>query len=136
MEKKKSISISDRINSIEDMLSKTDIDLIVDFRNMNEQDTEYTKTEDIRELMPKKYLVFGDAIKQIGGKLLYFKSGSTGHTFKGVHEPGKLNKKSYAVKVVIGKTICGVCLFITKNDNNRIISSSAFSGLFILYISP
>ena len=35
--------------------------------------------------MPKKYLDFSKAIKDLGGKLLYIKSGSTGHTFKGVY---------------------------------------------------
>ena len=34
------------------------------------------------------------------GKLLYIKSGSTGHTFKGVYPPNEKNKESYAVKVV------------------------------------
>jgi len=99
MEKKKSNLIPDRINNIEIMLNHTNIDSIIDFRN-SAQSTYNNKSEDIREIMPKKYLDFTNAINQLGGKLLYFKSGSTGHTFKGVHPPEEKNKKSYAVKVV------------------------------------
>ena len=98
---KKSISIPERINNIENMLSNTSIDSIVDFKNNNEEEHQkYKVSEDVRELMPKKYLDFSQTINQLGGKLLYFKSGSTGHTFKGVYPPEESNKKPYAVKVV------------------------------------
>jgi hypothetical protein len=101
MDSKKSISIPERINNIESMLSNTTIQSIVDFKNLNDQSNmNYSKSEDIRELMPKKYLDFANAIKQIGGKLLYFKSGSTGHTFKGVYPLDENDRKPYAVKVV------------------------------------
>jgi len=58
-----------------------------------------TTKEDIRELLPKKHLDFNKVINKLGGKLLYIKSGSTGHTFKGVHLK-KTSKPNYAVKVV------------------------------------
>jgi len=99
MEKKKSNLIPDRINNIEIMLNDTNIDSIIDFKN-TVTSTNINRSEDIREIMPKKYLDFTNAINQLGGKLLYFKSGSTGHTFKGVHPLEEKNKKSYAVKVV------------------------------------
>jgi serine/threonine protein kinase len=97
MENKKSNLIPERINIIEDLLQNTTIESIVDFKNSS--DIKYLKSDDIRELMPKKYLDFTQAINQIGGKLLYIKSGSTGHTFKGVY-PSDKNKQSYAVKIV------------------------------------
>jgi serine/threonine protein kinase len=50
--------------------------------------------------MPKKFIDFNDAISNLGGKLLYIKSGSTGHTFKGVYPPNEKDKQSYAVKIV------------------------------------
>jgi len=57
------------------MLDNTNIDFIVDFKNMNDISIDnYSKSEDIRELMQKKYLDFNQTINQIGGKLLYFKS--------------------------------------------------------------
>jgi len=101
MDNKKSVSIPERINNITSMLDNTSIDSIIDFKNINDLSiVNYTKSEDIRELMPKKYLDFTQAINQIGGKLLYFKSGSTGHTFKGVYPSEESKKKQYAVKVV------------------------------------
>ena len=60
-----------------------------------------TQNEDIRESMGKKYKDFNKVIESLGGKLLYIKSGSTGHTFKGVYPDDKDNEKpNYAVKVV------------------------------------
>ena len=101
MDNKKSVSILERINNITNMLDNTNIDSIVDFKNINDISIiNFTKSQDIRELMPKKYLDFTQAINQLGGNLLYFKSGSTGHTFKGVYPPSELNKKPYGVKVV------------------------------------
>ena len=94
MDNKKSISIPERINNIEELLCSTNIDSIIDFKNNDLSINNYNKHEDIRELMPKKYLDFTQAINQIGGKLLYFKSGSTGHTFKGVYPPNENKKKS------------------------------------------
>lgn len=101
MDNIKSVSIPERINHITSMLNSTNIDLIIDFKNINDVSIDnFKKSEDIRELLPKKYLDFAQTINQIGGKLLYFKSGSTGHTFKGVYPPEENDKKPYAVKVV------------------------------------
>jgi len=100
MENKKSRLIPERINNIEAMLKQTNIDSIIDFKDINININYDKSVYDIRELMPKKYLDFTQAINQIGGKLLYFKSGSTGHTFKGVHPPEETKKSSYGVKIV------------------------------------
>ena len=101
MDNIKSVSIPERINHITSMLNSTNIDSIIDFKNINDVSIDnFKKSEDIRELLPKKYLDFAQTINQIGGKLLYFKSGSTGHTFKGVYPPEENDKKPYAVKVV------------------------------------
>jgi len=97
MEKKYNI-IPDRIKNIQEMLKGEYIDSILDFKNF--EVPLYTKdSDDIRELLPKKYIDFGKAINDLGGKLLYIKSGSTGHTFKGVHPNGE-DRQSYAVKIV------------------------------------
>jgi serine/threonine protein kinase len=100
MDKKKYNLIPDRIQTIQEMVTGT-IDSIVDFKNSTDSFEYPSNTEDIRELLPKKYIDFGEAIKNLGGKLLYIKSGSTGHTFKGVHPPPNTeNKEAYAVKIV------------------------------------
>jgi serine/threonine protein kinase len=102
MNKKKDFNfISDRLNSIQSMKGCNNIDLIIDFKNSTESFEYPSNTDDIRELLPKKYIDFGKAITELGGKLLYIKSGSTGHTFKGVHPPpNDDNKQPYAVKIV------------------------------------
>ena len=93
--------IPDRIQTIQSMVNGNNIDPILDFKNSTESFEYPDNTEDIRELLPKKYIEFGKAINELGGKLLYIKSGSTGHTFKGVHPPPNDEKKqSYAVKIV------------------------------------
>jgi len=93
--------ISDRLNTIQSMKAGNNIDLMVDFKNSTESFEYPSNTDDIRELLPKKYIDFGKAVSELGGKLLYIKSGSTGHTFKGVHPPpNDDNKQPYAVKIV------------------------------------
>lgn len=100
MDKKNFNLIPERIQHIKEMVSGQ-IDAIVDFKNSTDSFEYPSNTEDIRELLPKKYIDFGKAITDLGGKLLYIKSGSTGHTFKGVHPPpNNENKEPYAVKIV------------------------------------
>ena len=88
-----------RMDAIKHMIEGTVLDSMIDFKN----DTSdiVSPNEDIREMLPKKYIDFNKAIKELGGKLLYIKSGSTGHTFKGVF-PVSHNERNpnYAVKIV------------------------------------
>lgn len=103
MDKKKNYNlIPERLDEINKMLEGKHVESILDFKSSS--DTDQNKSEDIRELMPKKYLDFSKAIAELGGKLLYIKSGSTGHTFKGVYPPLENGtpdpRKPYAVKVV------------------------------------
>lgn len=102
---KKFNQIPYRINVIEEMTTNRMIDSMIDFKNTSNDSKNSSdvirNTEDIRDIMSKKYLDFNKAIKDLGGKLLYIKSGSTGHTFKGVYPPPNSdNKPNYAVKIV------------------------------------
>jgi len=93
--------IPERIQTIQKMTTGCNVESIIDFKNSTETFEYPSNSEDIRELLPKKYIEFGKAINDLGGKLLYIKSGSTGHTFKGVHPPpNEENKEPYAVKIV------------------------------------
>jgi serine/threonine protein kinase len=95
--------IPERIETIKTIINRGhgNIESIIDFKNSTESFEYPNNTEDIRELLPKKYIEFGKAIGELGGKLLYIKSGSTGHTFKGIHPPpNDENKQPYAVKIV------------------------------------
>ena len=92
--------IDDRISNIKTIVTGKSIDPITDFKDYSEIEYEIEKT-DIRELLPKKYINFEKAIHELGAKLVYVKSGSTGHTFKGIY-PNDMNgnKEPFAIKVV------------------------------------
>jgi len=93
---KKFNQIPYRLQKINDM---TNNDIIESMIHIEKLDTEVDSSqEDIRNILPKKYIDFSKAIKALGGKLLYIKSGATGHTFKGLHLNSE--KPSYGVKIV------------------------------------
>ena len=99
--KKKFNQIPYRISLIQGMTNDKIIDSMVNFKNETFTNSSNYTSEDIRNFMPKKYIDFNKAIKELGGKLLYIKSGSTGHTFKGVYPPpNEEEKPNYAVKIV------------------------------------
>ena len=88
-----------RMECIRNMIDGKVLDCMIDFKN--DASDNIGLNEDIREMLPKKYIDFNKAIKDLGGKLLYIKSGSTGHTFKGVYPPpNNENNPNYAVKIV------------------------------------
>lgn len=65
---------------------------------VNSSDEE--KTKDTKYLLNKKVHNFYNIINQLGGKLQYIKSGTTGHTFKGIISNKESGSINYAVKVV------------------------------------
>ena len=92
--------ISERLDFIKFLLEDTDLKPMINFKDNEEH---YYKDNNILNLLEKKSKSFKTTIKQIGGKLLYVKSGTTGHTFKGISYPDKNNLDlciNYAVKVV------------------------------------
>ena len=105
-EKKSLDTIPCRIELIKELLKGKQLEPLVDF---NQTDTEYFMKEkdenasgesyDTRVVLKKRFYNFANVIFQIGGKLRYIKSGTTGHTFK-----GEINDDygtfAYAVKVV------------------------------------
>lgn len=67
-----------------------------DYKNMDDD----TQSHDTRYILNKKMHDFYKVINEIGGKLLYVKSGTTGHTFKGISNPESGININYAVKIV------------------------------------
>ena len=57
------------------------------------------KCKDAKFMLNKKVHNFYKIINQIGGKLRYVKSGTTGHTFKGIIDIGDGNTINYGLKV-------------------------------------
>lgn len=95
--KKKFNLISHRLGNIENLIHDNPVETLVNWYKSKNMDS-LTK-DDIREILPKKNYNFGKVMEQIGGKLVYIKSGSTGHTFRGVYIEDE-DKPNYALKVV------------------------------------
>ena len=106
---KKNASIPLRINFIKDILKNNTLEPMVNF---NENETEYYingkndnssesyDSNDTKYVLNKKIHNFYKVINKIGGKLVYIKSGTTGHTFKGIYTTKNNERITYAVKVV------------------------------------
>ena len=98
-------SIPMRIQFIKNLLDGKDLEPLVNFDSTDTEnyvckksnDEESRDSYDTRVVLKKKIYDFNNIISQIGGSLKYIKSGTTGHTFKGISEDGKTE---YAVKVV------------------------------------
>ena len=89
-----------RMEYIKDLLKDNDLKLLVNFDNdSSEAFINVYNQRDIRYVLDKKTLDFNKIMKQIGGKLKYIKSGTTGHTFKGLSEDLNV-KDDFAVKIV------------------------------------
>jgi serine/threonine protein kinase len=130
--------IKERLDFIEEIIGGKNIDSIIDFNNNVSYDIP-NNIEDIRELLNKKYIDFASAINDLGGKMLYIKSGSTGHTFKGVYPPpNHENKKSYAVKVVAypKKEDYGDMYNIRRPENVELLMIKLLSQFVINKVNP
>lgn len=96
--------IGGRIHFIKQMYSDDKLAPFVDFDQCNTEIVENrTSSNDIRKIMTKKKINFHDIITGIGSKIQYIKSGTTGHTFKGItydEEDQTRELSNYAIKVV------------------------------------
>jgi hypothetical protein len=106
LKKKNFDHISFRIEFIKDVLNGKSVEPMIDLDKCETENfvnkpssSDGEDNNDIRKILHKKYFDFNKIINQIGGKLLYIKSGSTGHTFKGL-DPDDDEKINYAVKIV------------------------------------
>jgi serine/threonine protein kinase len=103
LKNKKFDGITDRIEFIKLLLGDNNLNSMVDFDLCDTEHVENrTNGFDIRNIMEKKNMDFNKLICDIGGKLLYIKSGTTGHTFKGIiyDNDGTTEILNYAIKVV------------------------------------
>ncbi|AYV84759.1 MAG: serine/threonine protein kinase [Hyperionvirus sp.] len=107
-------TIGFRIQFVQELLKDKELKPLVDFDccetehfkfgKHDEDESEFdgmdAGTNDTRYLLHKRVYDFNNIINQLGGKLYYIKSGTTGHTFKGVIETKDSEPFTYAVKVV------------------------------------
>jgi len=94
--------ISNRIDFIHTLLKDKKLDPLIDIQaNLQEGgNPDDQNRRDIRDILNKKVFDFNQIINDIGGKLQYVKSGTTGHTFKGISYNNNGKIINYGVKVV------------------------------------
>lgn len=91
-----------RIEFIKLLLEDTDLESMFDLEHVVSNDYLNNVTS-IKQIFNKKVLVFADAMRSLGNYLLYIKSGTTGHTFKGmsIPDPNRPDMElNYGVKIV------------------------------------
>ena len=89
-----------RTNMIRNILEGNNLKSLIDLDSNDTDAFINTKKEtDIRDVLNKKILDFSQVINKIGSKLVYIKSGTTGHTFRGFN-PNNPNEPNFAVKIV------------------------------------
>lgn len=94
-DKKQILKISDRITQIKKMLMGKIFESMIDFDNEN--NIVDNRTHDICEIINKKDFNIESLAPSLGSNLIYVKSGSTGHTFKGTLTDQDFE---YAMKIV------------------------------------
>jgi len=123
-EDRKYDTIPFRLDFIKDLLKENDLEPIIDFNNLDTEafihpngysckegtddavdnnlfgGSSQDSSHDMRSIINKKKFDFHRVINEIGGKLRYIKSGTTGHTFKGIIVTENGVNVNYAVKVV------------------------------------
>lgn len=95
-------NIADRIEFIRNLLKEKRISPMIDLEDCNTEQVE-NSGRNMHSFLRKTFTDFHKMIYEIGGKLMYIKSGTTGHTFKGISYPDPSNPSqviNYAVKVV------------------------------------
>ncbi len=103
-------TIPDRINFIKILLNNNELHPLVDFddtttENFTNKDDDSGGSCDTRYALHKKVLDLTNIISNIGGKLKYIKSGTTGHTFKGSYIEEKEITNSVGDTNVVKKVI-------------------------------
>lgn len=94
-----------RIDFIKTLLKGNTLEPLIDFdntltENFMTKNSDSENSHDTRKSLNKKLHNFSIIMTKIGGKLEYKKSGSTGHTFKGIIDINDEDKINYGVKVV------------------------------------
>lgn len=102
--KKNVDNFTSRIDFIKQLLKGKELEPLIQLDDphtehfIKQPDTD--SSHDTRTSLNKKVFDFTEIITQIGGKLMYFKSGSFGHTFKGIKHRKNGTDINFAVKVV------------------------------------
>jgi len=131
-----------RLESIKKILGGNELEPLINFddnidtekyigKSMDDNDS--GESYDTRIVLKKKVHDFTNIISQTGGKLTYIKSGTTGHTFKGVTKDYE-----YAVKVVAysKKEKLGNINDIRRPENAEILMIKVLSYFIVKRVTP
>ena len=127
-----------RMEYIKELLKDNDLKLLLNFDdNSTESFINVYNQRDIRYVLDKKTFDFNKIMTQIGGKLKYIKSGTTGHTFKGMSNDLNV-KDNYAVKIVAypKKANYGNVYDIRRPENAEIMMLKTLSYFVISMQTP
>lgn len=139
-------SIPFRIEFIKQLLSGKQLDPLIDFNGgdiesftsrTRDGDDNSGESYDTRIVLKKRVYDFANIINQIGGRLEYKKSGTTGHTFKGAFMKDN-DVCEYAVKVVAypRKEKYGTIYDIRRPENAEIMMIKILSSLIVNKRTP
>ena len=127
-----------RTDMIKNILNGNDLESLIDLDcNDTEAFVHVDDNKDIRDVLEKKNLDFSSVINKIGCKLVYIKSGTTGHTFRGFN-PNDSNDNNFAVKVVAypKKENYGSCNDITRPENAELMMLKLLSYFVVNNQTP
>jgi serine/threonine protein kinase len=135
--------ISNRVDFIHNLLKDKKLDPLIDVKFSLEHkggsdEQKKDKIKDMRELLNKKTYDFNQIINEIGGKLQYVKSGTTGHTFKGISYVNKDKTINYGVKIVAysKKDSYGDINFTNRPENTELVMLKLLSEFVLTGQSP
>jgi hypothetical protein len=137
--------ISNRIDFIHNLLKDKKLDPLIDVKvpsldmaGGSETTKKEQQSKDMRELLNKKAFDFNQIINDIGGKLQYVKSGTTGHTFKGISYVDKNKTINYGVKIVAysKKDSYGDVNFSNRPENAELLMLKLLSEFVISGQTP
>jgi len=137
--------ISNRIDFIHNLLKDKKLDPLIDIKfslpdikGGSENSKKEQHTKDMRELLHKKAFDFNQIINEIGGKLQYVKSGTTGHTFKGISYSDTEKTINYGVKIVAysKKDSYGDVNYSTRPENAELLMLKLLSEFVLTGQTP
>jgi len=137
--------IPHRIDFIHNLLKDKKLDPLIDIKlelnqsgGLDSSKNQKDHSKDMRELLNKKTFDFNQIINDIGGKLQYVKSGTTGHTFKGISYVDKEKTINYGVKIVAysKKDSYGDVNFSNRPENTELVMLKLLSEFVISGQTP
>jgi hypothetical protein len=138
MSNKKNLhKIDDRLNTVSEIVKEANVDSLIDLNNINEDIENYKKSNDIRELISKRYYDFNQIFQKLNAHLQYLKSGSTGSIFRSVYPEGS-NKPDFCMKVCFypKKEQYGSMYDVRRPENCELIMLKLLSSFVVNKQTP